>query len=203
MNNSRMELIGSATAGIAHDINNQLNLIVNHLALSDVQRAKQATERCSALTASLLAYCKGDAMELSSTNPDVFLRSFVAQLRLPEGIHLQLSVPALLPPISVDPLALTRALSNLVSNACDAMDGKGTLRITACPCAIEVSDTGQGIRPELAKQIFDPFFTTKGVHGTGLGLSIVRELMRQQGGSVSVHSAPACGARFTLRFREG
>jgi signal transduction histidine kinase len=203
MNSSRMETIGSAAAGIAHDMNNQLTLIVNHLALSDLQGAQRATERCSALTASLLAYCKGDPVEVSSTNPAGFLRSFVAQLRLPEGIDLHLNVPALLPAISVDPLALTRALTNLISNACDAMDGKGTIRITASPRAIEVSDSGPGIPNGTCKQIFDPFFTTKGVNGTGLGLSIVRDLMRLQGGSVTVHSEPGRGAQFTLQFRPG
>jgi len=83
------------------------------------------------------------------------------------------------------------------------MDGRGTLRITASPRTIEVSDSGPGIPPDSRKRIFDPFFTTKGVHGTGLGLSIVRDLMRQQGGSVTVHSEPGRGARFTLNFRAG
>jgi len=198
MNSMRMEMIGSAAAGVAHDINNQLNLIVNHL-----EGAQRATERCSALTASLLAYCKGDPIEISSTNPAAFLRSFARQLRLPEGIDLDLCLPALLPAIATDPLALTRALTNLTSNACEAMDGKGTLRITASPRAIEVSDTGRGIAMELAKQIFEPFFTTKGAQGTGLGPSIVRELMRQQGGSITVKSEPGRGAQFTLHFRPG
>jgi len=205
MNSDRLELIGTAAAGIAHDMNNQLLLIVNHLSLSsgarDIEAAQRAAERCSALTASLLAYCKGVPIELSSTNPAAFLRNFVTQLRLPEGIDLQLNVPALLPAITADPLALTRALTNLISNACDAMDGRGTLRITASPRAIEVSDSGPGIPPDCCSRIFDPFFTTKGTRGTGLGLSIVRELMRQQGGFVTVHSEPGRGAQFTLRFR--
>jgi two-component system cell cycle sensor histidine kinase/response regulator CckA len=201
MNSTRLEMIGSAAAGIAHDINNQLHLIVNHLALSDLQAAQRATERCSALTASLLAYCKGEPIEVTSTNPAAFLRSFATQLRLPVGVDLDLRIPALLPPITADPLALTRDLTNLISNACEAMDCKGTLRITASPRAIEVSDTGSGIPAEVARRIFDPFFTTKGTNGTGLGLSIVRELMRQQGGSVTLRSEPGRGARFTLHFR--
>lgn len=200
---TRLETIGSAAAGIAHDINNQLHLIVNHLSLPDVEGAQRAAERCSALTASLLAYCKGDPLELTSLSPAVFLGNFVTQLRLPEGIDLHLQVSTLLPAITADPLALTRALTNLISNACDAMDGKGTLRITASPRAIEVSDSGMGIPADLAKQIFDPFFTTKGARGTGLGLSIVRELMRQMGGSVTLNSQPGRGARFTLHFRRG
>jgi signal transduction histidine kinase len=196
MNSDRLELIGSAAAGIAHDINNQLSLIVNHL-----DGAQRAAERCSALTASLLAYCKGNPIEVSSTNPAAFLRNFVTQLRLPEGIDLHLNAPALLPAITADPLALNRSLTNLISNACDAMDGRGTLRITASPRMIEVSDSGPGIPVDCLKQIFEPFFTTKGAHGTGLGLSIVRELMRQQGGSVTVHSEPGRGSRFILHFR--
>lgn len=203
MNSDRLEMIGSAAAGIAHDINNQLHLIVNHLALRDIGGAQLAAEHCSALTRSLLDFCKGDAIELSSTNPAAFLRNFVTQLRLPEGIDLLLSVPALLPAITADPLALTRALTNLISNACDAMDGRGTLRITASPRTIEVSDSGPGIPITACKRIFDPFFTTKGAHGTGLGLSIVRELMRGQGGSVMVNTEPGRGARFTLKFRAG
>lgn len=203
MNSSRLEMIGSAAAGIAHDINNQLHLIVNHLALPDLEGAHRAAERCSALTANLLAYCKGDPIEICSTSPASFLRHFVTQLRLPEGIDLELQVPALLPPIAADPLALSRALTNLISNACEAMDGHGTLRITASPRAIEVADSGEGIPAERVKQIFEPFFTTKGRLGTGLGLSIVRELMRQQGGCVTVNSEPGRGAQFTLRFRAG
>jgi signal transduction histidine kinase len=201
MNSARLEMIGSAAAGIAHDMNNQLHLIVNHLALCDIAAAQRAAERCSALTASLLDYCKGNPIEVTSTNPAAFLRNFVTQLRLPAGIDLHLNAPALLPAITADPLALNRALTNLISNACDAMDGRGTLRITASPRTIEVSDSGPGIPPGSWKQIFDPFFTTKGAHGTGLGLSIVRELMRQQGGAVTVHSEPGRGARFTLHFR--
>jgi two-component system NtrC family sensor kinase len=211
MNSDRLEMIGSAAAGIAHDMNNQLHLIVNHLSLlnetsngaRDIEAAQRAAERCSALTASLLAYCKGDPIAVSSTNPGVFLGNFVTQLRLPEGIDLHLNVPALLPAIATDSLALTRALTNLISNACHAMDGRGTLRITASPRTIEVSDSGPGISVDCRKQIFEPFFTTKGTHGTGLGLSIVRDLMRQQGGSVAVHSEPGRGARFTLYFRAG
>lgn len=201
MKSSRLETLGAAAAGIAHDINNELNLIVNHLSRRDVESAMRAAERCSALTGSLLSYCKGDSVAAVSTNPAVFLRTFVEQLRLPAGIDLVLDAAPLLPAISADPLALKRALTNLISNACDAMEGRGTLSITAAPHMIMVGDSGQGVPEELSRRIFEPFFTTKGAGGTGLGLAIVRKLMRQQGGSVSVCSEPGRGALFTLRFR--
>ena len=202
MKTSRLEIIGFSAAGIAHDINNQLTLIVNHLSLADAAGVQAAVDRCSALTASLLAYSRGDAIECTAINPAVFLRRFATQLRLPAAIDLILNVPAALPAIAANTLALTRVLTNLVSNACAAMEGDGTLRINATPGAIAVSDSGPGIPAHCAKQIFDPFFTTKGANGTGLGLSIVRELMRQQGGSVTMLSEPGRGAKFTLHFRE-
>jgi two-component system, NtrC family, sensor kinase len=203
MNSDRLEMIGSAAAGIAHDMNNQLHLIVNHLALRDIAAAQRAVEHCSALTASLLDYCRGNPVEMRSADPAAFLRNFATRLRLPDGIVLRLNVPTQLPAIRADPLALNRVLANLIANACDAMNGRGTLGITASSRAIEVSDSGPGIPPDSCIRVFDPFFTTKGAQGMGLGLSIVRDLMRQQGGSVTVHSDPGRGAQFTLRFRAG
>jgi signal transduction histidine kinase len=91
-------------------------------------------------------------------------------------------------------------LTNLVSNACDAMKNQGALRITASAGTIEVSDSGPGVAPADRKRIFEPFVSTKGSNGTGLGLAIVREIMQQHRGSVVVDSAPGEGAKFTLRF---
>jgi len=198
----RLETIDSAAAGIAHDINNQLTLIVNHLSVADLPAAQAAVDRCSALTASLLSYCRGEPMDLSPLDPVTFLRLFVAQLRLPDEIAVTLHTPASLPAIMANPLALARVLTNLISNACAAMDNRGDLQIAAAPGMIEVSDSGPGIPAGSKLKIFDPFFTTKGDAGTGLGLSIVRELMRQQGGFATVASEAGEGARFTLHFRE-
>ena len=201
MKTSRLEIIGSAAAGIAHDINNQLTIIVNHLSTADVDGANAAVARCSALTSSLLSYCRGETLPLAPLDLSVLLRRFAEQLRLPAGIELVLNIPPGLPAIEANSFAVKRALTNLVSNACAAMANTGTLHITATPGEIEVGDTGPGVPAEHRKEIFTPFFTTKGEKGTGLGLSIVRELMRQQGGSVCLRSEPGQGAKFTLRFR--
>jgi signal transduction histidine kinase len=198
---TRLESIGSAAAGIAHDINNQLTLIVNHLAVADTARAQEAVRRCSQLTEGLLSYCKGETAAPGPSDPASFLRKFAEELCLPEGIVLILEIPAGLPAVIAEPVGTMRALSNLVSNACAAMQGDGTLWITAAPGTIEVRDSGPGIPNGCARQIFEPFFTTRGAKGTGLGLAIVREMMRRQGGAVSVQSAPGKGAHFVLRFR--
>jgi two-component system, NtrC family, sensor kinase len=198
---TKLETIGSAAAGIAHDINNQLTLIVNHLSFADLQGAQAAVDRCSALTASLLSYCRGDAVELGPLDPVAFLSHFTAQLLLPNEIDVTLNTPASVPAIIANPLALSRVLTNLISNACAAMNQRGNLRIAAAPGVIEVSDSGPGIPAESKMKIFEPFFSTKGGAGMGLGLSIVRELMRQQGGFVTELSDAGEGARFALHFR--
>jgi signal transduction histidine kinase len=199
----RLEMIGSATAGIAHDINNHLFLIVNHLSFADVNAARIAAERCAALTASLLAYCKGEHIRISCIDPIAFLQNFVQELHLPESIDVVVETPASLPPISANPLMLTRALTNLVSNACSAMENHGTVRITASPRTIEIGDTGPGVPLSERKRIFEPFYSTKGMQGTGLGLAIVREIMSQHGGSVTIISDAGTGAKFRLHFRPG
>ena len=197
----RLEAIGSAAAGIAHDINNQLHLIVNHLAFPDLEAARAAVNRCSALTALLLSWCKGEEPEVRALDMETFLDGFMSRLHLPNGVCLIYDNSRSCEPVLADPLAASRALTNLISNACAAMNDCGTLRITAMRREIEVADSGPGIPVEVRNRIFEPFFTTKGHGGTGLGLSIVREIMRRQGGSVTVHSEPGRGARFTLHFR--
>jgi signal transduction histidine kinase len=206
MKDFRLEQIGSATAGIAHDINNQLNLILNHLSLAQldgtsIHGARQAAERCSALSTSLLSYCQNGRLELQSHDLSKLMRKAIPQLHVPDGIRLEIDVPQSLPLVRASSLGVIRALTNLVGNACEAMGGYGTLRITAAPQQIDVSDSGPGIPHDLHKRIFEPFFTTRGAAGTGLGLAIVRDIMREQGGYVSVVSEPGQGAHFTLRFR--
>jgi signal transduction histidine kinase len=194
---------GSAadTAGIVHDINNQLTLIVNYLAIADVEGAQRATTRCTALTASLMSYCKGERIRIRPVRPDGFLTGYLSKLRLPETVRLELDCPVDLAPIWAEPAALERVLDNLVGNACAAMQNNGTVRITATSQTIEVEDSGPGIPAHLQKAVFDPFFSTKGAGGTGLGLSIVRNIMREHSGSVVVQSEPGQGTKFILRFR--
>lgn len=201
MTAERLQRIGSAAAGIAHDINNHLHLIVNHLSIADVEGAREAVLRCSELTASLLAYTRGGSAPIGLLDPVAFLRHFTASLLLPAGVHLELDIPDSLPPIAADPLSLARALDNLVSNALDAMNNDGILHIRASRRLVEIGDSGPGVPPDLARAIFEPFFTTKGDNGTGLGLAIVRDIMRHHGGSVSLKSEPGQGALFRLHFR--
>jgi two-component system NtrC family sensor kinase len=109
------------------------------------------------------------------------------------------------PPIACYPNQLNQVFMNLLVNAAQAIDGKGTVAVRtfvdgeyAC---VQIADTGRGIAPEHLERIFDPGFTTKGVGvGTGLGLSISYNIVQQHDGEILVDSAPGKGTTFTIRL---
>ncbi len=119
-------------------------------------------------------------------------------------------------PVMVDPAELETALVNLIINARDAMPSGGSVTVRARnihtdngarkgdQVAIEVSDTGVGIPPDIVAKVFDPFFTTKPIgKGTGLGLSQVHGFVHQAGGTVAVASELGKGTAFTIRLPRG
>jgi signal transduction histidine kinase len=110
-----------------------------------------------------------------------------------------------LPPVVADTGLLRQAFLNLCVNAVHAMAAQGGGTLTARARAeggevvVEISDTGPGLEPEVARRIFEPFFTTK-AEGTGLGLAIVRQAVEAHGGTVVVESRPGPGATFRIRL---
>jgi CheY-like chemotaxis protein len=133
-----------------------------------------------------------------------------------EDVELAVDVPARGLVAVADPGQLEQVLVNLCTNARDAMPGGGTVRISAEELSadraaalrlpgegrqirVQVSDTGQGMSPQVLEKVFEPFFTTKEPgKGTGLGLAIVYGIVRQHGGQVSLSSEPGRGTTVTL-----
>ncbi len=157
----RLIALGSAAAGIAHDINNQLTLAAIYLAVHDRDGALEALARCSALTASLLGRARGDTIQMTAVERAAFLQKYLARMRLPSGVRLVTEILDSLHRIAAHPLTLERTLTNLISNACAAMENSGTLLISASAQQIEVGDSGPGIPEAHAARIFEPFFSTK------------------------------------------
>ena len=106
-------------------------------------------------------------------------------------------------PISADTELLHRAISNLISNAIDAMPQGGTLTLRTSQseesARIEISDTGSGLAPEESARLFTPYYTSK-PHGTGLGLAIVQSIVSDHGGKISVNSEPGRGTTFIIEL---
>jgi signal transduction histidine kinase len=106
-----------------------------------------------------------------------------------------------LPPIAAVPDQLTQVCLNLVINAVEAMPSGGILMIVSAQrdnwLAIEIQDTGAGLRPDEAARIFEPFYTTK-ADGTGLGLAVSYGIIQQHGGHIEVKGVPGQGTTFTV-----
>ena len=206
---ARMEAIGELTAGVAHDFNNLLQAIISHLELVDdvpgiplvareyVGNAIQIAEHGAELIHKLLSFARKHVMRPSEIQPGEFLAGFrdMVSHTLDPRIRLETSTGRDLPPIFVDATHLHTALLNLAINARDAMPSGGELRIEAMSgnavgadgpggadanlAVIRVTDTGNGMAPDILARACEPFFSTKGLNGTGLGLSMVHGFAKQ------------------------
>ncbi len=220
----KMEALGRLAGGVAHDLNNYLQIISGNVELIEPSepwddpeiQAAQADIRtslklCAALTKGLLAFSRQQSMEPKSVDlHDVIKHSISLLEKLLGGeITTAAELNAEKSVVHCDPHQLEQVVFNLAVNARDAMAGVGTLTFSTkntkneqgevTSIAVDVRDTGHGMTEEVAAKAFDPFFTTKPPgHGTGLGLSAVYGIVEQAGGHISVASEPDVGTTFTL-----
>jgi two-component system NtrC family sensor kinase len=226
----KLEAVGRLTGGIAHDFNNLLMVISGNLALAQkrtdltkIQRllksAQYAAERGAGLSRQLLAFSRGQSLRPAIVDLNQLLgnaRTWIGRA-ITEGIDIRFDCEPALWPVRVDVAQFEAALLNLVVNARDGMDGRGSLvlatrnvtlsesdsRLPMLPTgdyvAFSVADTGTGIPPDVLARIYEPFFTTKEVgKGSGLGLSQVHGFIRQSGGDISIASEVGKGTTVAL-----
>jgi two-component system cell cycle sensor histidine kinase/response regulator CckA len=223
----KMESIGRLAGGIAHDLNNQLSIILGAIELAqrnpatgaaveaELCRVESAAERAAALTQQLLAFARRQVHTTRPMSPN----SLVANVRdmvdriLGEDIRLRLHLGRV-GQVRVDPVQMEQVMLNLVINARDAMPKGGTLVISTEEVAVggghasmpagryalfRVIDTGTGMDKETLARVFEPFFTTKEEgKGTGLGLAVARGIVTQSGGHIDVESTPGAGTTFRV-----
>jgi PAS domain S-box-containing protein len=228
----KMEAIGNLTGGMAHDFNNLLGIIIGNLDLlhdrhsSDPdadelgREALNAALRGADLTKRLLAFARRQPLQPARTDVNELIAGIVKLLErtLGEEIQITLDLDPETWPVVVDPAQLESSLTNLATNARDAMpDGGQLIMVTGNKtldadyasqhaevqpgdyALIEVSDTGTGMSAEVASHVFEPFYTTKEQgKGTGLGLSMVFGFIKQSGGHIHVYSELGVGTVFRL-----
>ncbi len=223
----RMEQLGQLTATVAHELRNPLGavrtstfLLERKLAGKDhgvevqLQRITNGILRCDSIITQLLDFSRNKLVACKPGNIDQWLQQVLTEesARLGSTVKIESQFGIGDKEIPFDPQRMVRAVINLLSNAAEAMVGKGddipignqkppTIRVATGGVAgrvfIRVTDNGPGMNADILAKVREPLFTTKSF-GTGLGIPAIEQIAVQHGGSLDIESTPGAGATFTL-----
>ncbi len=214
----RLAALGQLAAGVAHEINTPLTLILGYadilketvgpdnLANSYLKTIMEESERIADIVRSLLNFARPSNAPQGKCRVNEAcrrtLRIFGGQMAR-RGIQVNLELDESDPEAAIDTGELQQVILNMLLNAMQAMPDGGRLgiatNISQDIVEISITDTGLGITAEDIRKVFDPFFTTKEVgKGTGLGLSVSFNIVEKHGGTIKVESKLAKGTCFTI-----
>jgi two-component system, NtrC family, sensor kinase len=225
----KLASVGELAAGIAHEINNPVAIMVEEagwiedlLAEVEFKESENFAEfsralrqintqgkRCKEITHKLLSFARKTDPSVQDVQVNGLIEDVIglyAQRARYDNVVLRQDLQKSLPSIQASPTELQQIFLNLINNSLDAMEKSGgTIDIAThqegSEVIIEVTDDGPGIPKANLGRIFDPFFTTKPVgKGTGLGLSICYGIIRKMGWDIEVQSAVDAGTTFRIRI---
>jgi PAS domain S-box-containing protein len=212
-----LSAIGEMVTVVAHEIRNPLNAILmaaRAIAREDLPASDRAqvssillneSERLNRTLSDFLQLGRPREPRMQAGDLNAVARDVLAAAKADVGLAgrtlIEEDLAADLPLIPFDQDLMRQVLWNLVSNAFQALQGAGTLKIRTearhGEAAIHVIDSGPGIPADIREKIFTPFFTTK-TTGTGLGLPISRNIVMAHGGELLVESEPGRGTKFSV-----
>ena len=231
----KLATVGQIAAGVAHEINNPLTSIqmcveavhrkatlategrvpnlIEPIDLARLEKIREGAERIRKFSRDLTTYARPSGREVEEVNLNDVVEhalSFCEPVLFEAKAALVRELAQELPPVRVVRDHIMQVVTNLVSNAAQALHAAGgsvtvrTFRGGRGTVGLAVSDNGEGIRPEDEGHVFEPFFTTKPAgRGTGLGLTVVRNIVFAHGGQITFQSKPGSGTTFAVALPTG
>jgi len=213
----KLAALGELSAGVAHEINNPLGIILGYTQLllkedskhkDDLKIIEKHVQTCKTVVSDLLSFSRKGSSEMGIVDINKVVDGVIKFLSNHSDFR---NIEMSLNPHTGDMLnilgneqELAQVIINLVINACHAVEGKGKIDIATQKTKqdkilIMVKDNGKGIEKKNLSKIFDPFFTTKPVgQGTGLGLSVGYGIIKRHQGDIRVKSSEGKGTIFTI-----
>jgi signal transduction histidine kinase len=202
----KMASMGQLSAGIAHELNNPLGVVImysnllldelprNSQAYSDLKLIVEQSNRCKKIVSGLLNFARKNQVNPVDVSLESIVRYALEAIIIPGDIEIRIDKSQMAREnAELDSEQIIQALTNLFKNAVEAMPGGGRLEIKIVSdvrvSEFHVTDTGTGIREEDREKIFEPFYTTKGIgKGTGLGLATTYGIVKMHNGQIHLDS---------------
>jgi two-component system NtrC family sensor kinase len=218
----KLASIGELSAGIAHEINNPLGVILGFAQLilrnekdnarlsADIKTIEKHTRHCKSIVEDLLNFARTSTPEKSLCDIHIIIDDvihFIQQHAKKGEIDFDKAYDRKIGKLFLDEKKIKQVFINLVMNATHAIEEKGSIQVKTIRddsperVLIQVIDDGRGIEKRDVTRIFDPFYTTKPTgEGTGLGLSVSYGIIKNHGGHIHVESEPGMGTTFTVEL---